>query len=299
MTHRIIRSLIIVITCITTARAWAAEGGRNWGLSPYLGLFSPSLKAFNRGEFLSPFEGTADLVDPFGNNNNVTVPYALRAPMPQFDPGHIGGLEFQWLINDKHSLLIGAANWDDTVSSSTGGVFPIQGAFQSVIAQRSGDLSFSEFYFGWRYNAIHVPKKHNYYFTLSLHDIFNVSYREQFSLLFLSGPPSSFRRSVVINTDATGLLLLHAGGGGEWFMTDWFSLGVEGGYEIGFKPLRFGNGNLVTDFSNNDNLFLEMPMIQNPASNNTQYKVASGGQYRDLRVNFDGWKALVKATIYF
>jgi hypothetical protein len=299
MTHKIIRSLIIVITCITMAKGWAAEGGRNWGLSPYLGLFNPSLKSLNKGEFLSPYEGTADLVDPFGNNNNVTVPYEFRAPMPELAPGHIGGLEFQWLVNDKHVLLIGAANWDATVSSSAQGVFPIQGAFQSVIAQRSGDLSFSEFYFGWRYNVIHEPKRHNYYFTLSLHDIFNVTYREQFSLLFLSGPPSSFRRSIVINTDATGLLLLHAGGGGEWFMTDWFSLGVEGGYEIGFKPLRFGNGNLVTDFSSNDNLYLEMPMIQNPASNNTQYKVAAGGQYRDLRLSFDGWKALVKATIYF
>jgi hypothetical protein len=296
--HKIIRALLITILSLVTADCWALDAEHKWGISPYLGLFSPSLKLLNQGEFRSPYEGTADIVDQFGNNNNITVPFIFRNPLPELDPGSIGGLEFQWRINDKHSLLIGGANWEATSSATASGIFPVQGAFESVISQRKGDISFTEFYFGWRYNAVHKPKSHDFYFTLSLHDIFDVRYKDEFSLLFLSGPPRSFRRSMVINTNATGLLFLQGGGGGEWFINDWFSLGVEGGYGFGFKPLRLGNGQLTTDFTDNDNLFLQVPLIQGP-SQNMQYKVESGGQYRDLRLDFEGWKAMIKASIYF
>jgi hypothetical protein len=296
--HKIIRALLIILVNLATSNGWAIDAGHNWGMSPYLGLFSPSLKLLNQGEFRSPYEGTADIVDQFGNNNNITVPFIFRNPLPELDPGSIGGLEFQWRINDRHSLLIGGANWEATSSATASGIFPVQGAFESVISQRKGDIAFTEFYFGWRYNAIHKPKSHDFYFTLSLHDIFDVRYKDEFSLLFLSGPPRSFRRSMVINTNATGLLFLQGGGGGEWFINDWFSLGVEGGYGFGFKPLRLGNGQLTTDFTDNDNLFLQVPLIQGP-SGNMQYKVESGGQYRDLRLDFEGWKAVIKASIYF
>ena len=188
-----------------------------------MGLFNPSLKLLNKGEFRSPYEGTADIVDQFGNNNNVTVPFIFRTPMPELDPGPLGGLEFQWRINEKNSLLIGGSSWEATSAATARGVFPVQGAFESVISQRKGDISFTEFYLGWRYNAIHKPKKHDFYFSLSLHDIFDVNYREEFSLLFLSGPPRSFRRSMVVESKATGLLLLQGTGGGEWFINDWLS----------------------------------------------------------------------------
>jgi hypothetical protein len=290
--------LLIAIGCLSTIQANAADSGHNWSVSPYVGLFSPSLKLLNEGEFRSPYEGAASLIDQFGNNNNVTVPFIFRAPMPELNPGPMGGIELRWRFNERHSLLIGGASWEASSSSTTSGVFPIQGAFESVLAQRKGDLSFTEFYLGWRYNAYRKPKKYDFYFTLSLHDIFNVTYRENFSLLFLSGPPRSFRRSMLIDSSATGLLLLQGGGGAEWHLTDWFSLGAEAGYGFGFKPLRLGNGNLTTDFTGNDNLSLQIPIIQGP-NNSMQYKIESGGQYRDLRLDFDGWKLLVKATIYF
>lgn len=299
MRHKIARALLIAATCLVAANGWAVEGERRWGLSPYLGLFNPSLKLLNEGQFRSPFGGTADIVDRFGNNNNITVPFIFRTPMPELSPGALGGLEFQWRIDEKHALLIGGASWEATSAATAHGLFPVQGAFESVLSQRKGDISFTEFYLGWRYNAIHKPKKHDFYLTLSLHDIFDVNYREQFSLLFLSGPPSSFRRSMVVETNATGLLLLQGGGGGEWFINDWFSLGGEAGYGFGFKPLRLGNGHLTTDFTDNDNLFLELPLIQSPTTKSMQYKVESGGEYSDLRLDFDGWKAMFKATIYF
>jgi hypothetical protein len=117
-------------------------------------------------------------------------------------------------------------------------------------------------------------------------------------VLFLSGPPRSFRKSMVVQSRATGLLLLQGGGGGEWFINDWFSLGMEAGYAFGLKSLRLGDGDLVTDFQNTDNLALQLPLIQNSAGV-MQYKTEAGGEYRDFRLDFEGWKALIKATIYY
>jgi hypothetical protein len=298
MGRKLVKGLVIAGACLVAVNGWAVDNERNWGLSPYLGLYNPSLKLLNNGEFRSPYEGTADLVDQFGNNNNITVPFRFRTPLPELNPGAMGGLEFQWRLNEKHSLLIGGANWEATSAATGQGFFPVQGAFESVISQRKGDISFTEFYFGWRYNVIHKPKKRDFYLNISIHDVFDVNYREDFSLLFLSGPPRSFRKSMVIESKATGLLLLQGMGGAEWYINDWFSLGAEAGYDFGLKSLRLGNGNLVTDFQSTDNLFLELPMIPNSAGN-MQYKVEAGGAYRDLRLSFDGWRALLKATIYY
>jgi len=298
MWPKLIKRMIAIASCMVAINSWGVESEREWGLSPYLGVFNPSLEALNNGAFLSPYVGTADLIDQFGNNNNVSVPFIYRNPLPELKPGALAGLEFQWRINDKHALLLGGATWESTSTATAQGIFPIQGAFESVLSQRKADLAFTEFYLGWRYNLIHKPSKRNFYVDLSLHEIFNVTYREDFSVLFLSGPPRSFRKSMRVQSDATGLLLLQAGGGGEWFMTDWFSLGVEAGYAFGFKSLRLGDGSLVTDFRDTDNLFLELPLIQNTAGN-MQYKTEDGMEYRDLRLNFEGWKALLRATIYF
>ena len=177
-------------------------------------------------------------------------------------------------------------------------MFPVQGAFESVIAQRKGNLSFTEFHLGWRYNVVRKPNDHDLYLSFSIHDVFDVRYREDFSLLFLSGPPRSFRKSSIIESRATGLLLLQGTGGGEWFINDWLSISAEAGYVVGLKALRLGNGNLTTDFRSTDNLFLELPIIQN-ASGNIQYKTENGEGYRDLKLSFEGWKALIKATIYY
>lgn len=273
-----------------------AEDARSWGMSPYIGLHSPNLKDLNNGQFRSPYEGTADIIDEFGFNNPTSFIY--RNPMPELDPGVLAGLEFIWRINEKHSLLIGGGTWESTSYSTGQGLFPVQGAFESAVSQRKGDMSYNEFYLGWRYDAVRKPKKYNLYFRLSAHEIFDIDYREDFSLLFLSGPPRSFRKSVVVQAQATGLLLLQGGGGGEWFINDWLSLGAEAGYGLGMKEMTLGDGRLTTDFRDTDNLFLQVPIVPGP-NGRMQYKLESGSEYRQLRLSFDGWKALFKVTIYY
>ena len=90
MRSKHIRGFMLLVAVLGGTNVWAAESRGDWSVSPYLGLYHPSLKLLNKGEFLSPYVGTADLIDQFGNNNNVTVPLIYRNPLPELSPGTIG-----------------------------------------------------------------------------------------------------------------------------------------------------------------------------------------------------------------
>lgn len=269
---------------------------KTWGLSPYIGVHNPNLRELNNGLFQAPYTGTADNIDVFGATNRTTFFY--HNPLPALDPGVLSGLEFNWRLNDRHEMLIGAGTWESTSFATNADAFPVQGAFESALSYRKGNLSYNEFYFGYRYNAVRKPKKYNLYLRLSAHEVFDIDYREDFSLLFLSGPPKSFRRSVVVLSQATGLLMLQGGGGGEWFIKDWLSLGVEGAYTMGVKEMLLGDGRISTDFLDTDNLLLQVPIVPDTRTGKMSYRKESG-EIRPLRLSFDGWKALIKVTIYY
>jgi len=288
--------IVLSVMLVMAGSATAEEAPRVWGLAPYIGVHHPDLEQLNNGQFRSPYQGTADIIDALGFNNPTAFTY--RNPMPPLEPGLLAGLEFLWNINDKHVMLIGGGSWESTSFGTAQDSFPVQGALESAVSQRKGDLSYNEFYLGWRYNAIRKPKKYNLYLRLSAHEVFDIDYREDFSLLFLSGPPRSFRKSLVVQAQATGLLLLQGGGGGEWFINDWLSLGAEAGYTVGMKEMTLGDGRVSTDFRDTDNLFLQVPIV--PGNDGRmEYKLESGAGYRQLRLGFDGWKALLKVTIYY
>lgn len=273
-----------------------AQEQRTWSVSPYAGLYKPKLDALNDGLFRVPYGGTAQNIDVFGATNNTRFFY--RTPLPELDPGVTAGLEFKWNLNERHAVLIGAGTWESTSYATAAGNFPVQGNFEAAQSYRKGQLSYNEFYLGWRYNFVRKPDKLNLYLRLSAHEIFDLDYREDFSLLFLSGPPKSFRRSLVVLAQATGLLALQGGGGGEWFVNDWLSLSLEGGYVMGVKKQSLGDALIKTDFLDTDNLDLDVPIAPNPRTGEVEYLLESG-ERRPLHLDFGGWKALLKFTIYY
>ena len=272
------------------------EEQRKWGLSPFIGAHNPNLEAINKGLFKAPYGGTAQNIDVFGATNSTTFFY--QTPLPELSPGTLTGLEFQWNLNNRHALLIGVGTWEASSFATAGGNFPVQGAFESVVSYRKGDLSYNEFYLGWRYNLFDKPKKYKLYTRLTANEVFDVDYREDFSLLFLSGPPKSFRRSSVVVSQGTGLLMVEAGGGGEWMFTNWLSVGMEAGYTVGMKEMTLSDARVSTDFLDTDNLTLNLPIRPNDRTGQMEYLPESGGP-RSLRLSFDGWKALLKVTLYY
>lgn len=274
---------------------------RNWSVSPYVGMHQPSLQALVHGEFNAPFEGTAQLLNPVGNNQQGTFSYPT--PLPAYAPGTLTGLEFSWRVNDRHSLLFGGATWQATSSASSTGLFPVQGNFESINAQRKSNLSYNEYYLGWRYNfEKKADRRYRFYASATLHQLYDIDYREDFTTVFLSGPPRTFRKSIVILAQGTGLPLLQGSGGAEWFFNDWLSIGLEGGYTFGLRKTTLTNvtnPTIRSDFLATDNVQVQPPMRFNLNTRTMEYKSEAGGQYQEMRLGFDGWKALLRLTLYY
>lgn len=118
-------------------------------------------------------------------------------------------------------------------------------------------------------------------------------------MIFLSGPPQSFRKSIVVSGHGTGGALLQGGMGGEWFFNDWLSIGMEGAYAIALNEISLLNGKTSNDILDTDNLTLNKTPVVVDASNALTYKSASEGEYSELALDFSGWKMMMKVTLYY
>lgn len=267
-----------------------------WGISPFLGLYQPSLKELNKGLFRAPFEGTAQFVDAETNNEENT--FLLEVPMPPMNASPMAGFEFQWRHNDRNVLLFGLGTWQSQSSISGIAIMPVQGALENISAQRKASLSFTEFYLGWRHELRSKPGKYRLYVASTLHQMYDVDYREDFTAVFLSGDARTFRKTSVTLAETTGAVLLQGTAGGEWFISDRLSIGIEGSFGFGLRQMDLSRAQLITDFLFTDNVIIRYPG-QPGEDGLMDFKTEAGGEYRDLKLDFSGWKAAIKATIYF
>lgn len=267
-----------------------------WGIAPFLGLYQPSMKDLNKGLFRAPFEGTAQFVDPETNNQQGS--FTLDMPLPSLNSSPMAGLEFSWRYNDRNVLLFGLGTWQAQSSVAGVTVMPVQGALENISAQRKASLSFTEFYLGWRRELFSEPGKYRFYVAGTLHQMYDVDYREDFTAVFLSGDARTFRKTSVTLAEATGAVLLQGTAGGEWFVTDRISLGIEGSLGWGLRKMDLGRAQLFTDFLFTDNVIIRYPG-EPGADGLMNYKTEAGGEYQDLKLDFTGWKTAIKATIYF
>lgn len=285
-----------MVLVLSAPLAMAEDHEYTWSVSPYFGLHQPSLTALNRQEFAAPYEGTGTIINQLGAGDD--RPFSYNTPMPPLNPGTMGGLEFRFRLNDKHAFIMGAATWEATSYVSTTGSMPVQGEIVGISTERKGDMSYTEYYFGWRYSLLNKPKKYGFFATASLHQVYDLNYQESFSMVYVSGPAVTFRKSIVTTAHGTGLPLIQGTAGGEWFLADWLSIGLEGGYEFGLKRFNLENGVTNTDILDTDNLVLKAPVVPD-ANGRITYKSKAGGAYQDLKLDFDGWKVMIKATLYY
>jgi hypothetical protein len=138
--------------------------------------------------------------------------------------------------------------------------------------------------------------------STSLHQIYDVDYREEFTMVFTTGPARTFRKSILQLAQATGLSLIQGSAGAELFLNEWFSLTLEGGYCFGLKKLELTDVVARSDVLATDNLRVTgLPLLRGP-DGRAVYKTEPGQtrqDYQKLELDFDGWKALMKATLYF
>ena len=291
--HASLLAILLMVSEVVSARQEASQ----WSFSPVLGIHAPSLQPLNEGVFRAPFSGRADIL--LVGDTPIQGTFQFKNPLPSVDYGPLAGIEFQWKMSDEYWFLMGGSAWEGASEASANGVLPIQGVLSRASNSRRGKLSYNEFFMGWRHNVIRRPEKLNLYYRVSLHEIFDVDYREDWAFLFLDGPVESFRKNMIIQSQATGILLLQIGFGAEIFLREWLSVGLESGYAYGLRDFTLRDSSVKVDFLDTDNLFVDVPLRPNPQTLNMEYNAENGAGYNPLTLSFNGWKALVKLNIYY
>lgn len=290
---------LLIILLLTSANVAVAESNR-FSVTSYLGLHRPALEDVNRREFKSPMAGVADFVDELGINTPTRINF--DNPLPPLGAAVNSGLEFQWWLSDKFVFLVGMSSWEASSRALAKGDFFIQGQPADVVSERSARMSYNEYFFGLRYNVISKSEKFKMYYRATINEMFDIDFREDIVFLFLTGDASGVKKSMILQSQATGLLLFQPGFGGEYFLRDWFSVSLEASYVIGLKKIALRDGSSDSDFLPTDNLSIWLPQRISPETGNLEYisnPPKDAEDYNEMNLNFDGWKALVKMSIYF
>lgn len=292
------RLLLLLLASLFGTQAWAA--GETLGVGIYLGVHQPALEDLNDAEFKSVIGGFGTIFTDSGNNETKTLNF--KNPLPDLELGVNGGLEFQWLLNEDYSFIFGGGTWEATSRAVAAGGFYVQGAAADVINERVAKLSYNEFYFGLKRNIVDINNKYKLYYRLTLNEVFDIDFREDMVFLYTAGKATGVKKTIILQSQATGLLMLQPGFGTDYFFRDWFSVGIDASYVIGLKRPTLRDGTSGTNFLPTDNLTFWLPQKVGAASGNLEYlnhDFKKIEDYSTIRLNFDGWKLLFKMNIYF
>ncbi len=306
MNSRLGRGILLTALLVAASGVGAEPRPGSWTFSPVFGISQPALTVLRQGVFQAPFRGRAQITttlpeDVQGEATYPEVDFVFYNPLPDVELGPEAGLEFRRYINPRHDFVLGMASWEITTKSAIQVVFPIQGNLDNLADyERRGSFSYTQYYLGWRSYLRPRPKRANLYLDLTLHEIFDVDYKEENVFSFLSGPPAGFRRIAVYRAQTTGILVFQAGIGLELALAGRIALGMEAAYSKGFRQSPMKGLSKRDDFNDGDRITAGLnPLGTDRATGNTYYLDSDGETQQPFLLDFDGWKALVKVSIEF
>ena len=298
----------------------------------FLGGHLPDMRPLSDGLYKAPMIGEATILVYEGGNTqtgdnavidqNITEirDFTINNPVPPVNAGTIGGVEFAWHPNDRHSMIIGMGSWESVSANTVNTNIPLQQYYVSNVVSntRRDKISYTEYTLGWRYDLISRPKL-KFYSRINLHEVFDIDFREDQTYLFVTSPIpdlAGVRRDMVVEAQTASLLMGQLALGAEWFLTDWFSVGFEGGYMIGERSFTLRDVSIKDDFLdtaalNSDSIsrngipYREMSDgtlgYLNPGTTAADVKDASTQEshYSPLVLGFDGWRFAFKVSFYY
>lgn len=278
----------------------AQDDDAKWSITPYIGASGPSLNGINDGVFQAPVIWSGDIVVQSGTAGSTSQPenVTIFNPLPRIKSGTEAGVEIAYELSPANSLIFGYSSFEGSSSSTAKTVLPFQGVFSQVYFQRTGDFTYNAFHIGWQHRMFADHGKWRFTTQVALRELFDISYQENEVYLFQTGPAQSFKRILQFNPRSTGSTMLRLGIGGEYFFTNWLSVGLRMGYSASAESFALNNNaNAKNDFQTNDQVSaLSLPLRQGP-NGHIQYQ-ASDGSYHNLNIRLDGWDAFFTVTFY-
>jgi hypothetical protein len=294
----------VTLACIAVwgtigAHAAVADEPR-WNVSPVLGIHSPRLTALNDGEFKAPLPGRGRLIFDQADAGQ-DFDFVIQNALPNMRNGTEGGLEIGFRLDERNTFFFGASVWESGATSSVRTEMPFQGTMTPVGYERSARMSYFQYFLGWQRTLLSEAKKFRLHGRIALHEMFDIDYREDLVFGFDTGA-ETFKRIIVMESQATGLLAAQFGLSGEYFLVDWLSIGADLGYTMSLRRFELGNATLSTDIQAEDNLNFRTPVQLNAEQRLTYLAEArsyNDVSYRNLELGFDGWRMAFRVNMYF
>lgn len=304
-----------------------AAAAERWAVSFALGGHLPDLAPLSDGLYKAPLMGRATVLVQEGGqgtgaegedadvNETEIRDFRYDNPVPGAGIATHGAIELQWHPNERHTFVFGIGSMEKTSISRGSDNLPLQQYNESntVISERRDKISYTEYTLGWQYNFFR-GEDYRIYSRLSLHEVFDIDFREDFIFLFVESPVPDLvgvRRDLVVEAQTASLLMGQIGLGAEWFVRDWLSFAVEGGALMGESNFRLRDVDARSDFLDSDEVrLIGMPYARLPDGTlgylspsatledlaNTSTRQQS---YEPMDLSFDGWRLLFRVNLYF
>lgn len=300
--------LLLVSASLITTQARAGLQDEGWIFTPIFGMSGPQLKSLNEGLFRTPIVGQAEITsdlpeDVEGESSYPVQDFHFQNPLNPVSFWWEAGLELRRNFGKKNDLIIGVSSWEVNSSAKNTVKFPLQGSVgNDADYTRRAKFSYTQYYVGLRRYLFNRSSRSNLYFNFTLHDLFDIDYKDKHVFNFTSGPPAGFRRILIYETQATGLLLLQFGMGGEIRLADRFSIGFEGAYALGVKNATLKNVFTKNDFNEGDRLRgYPRPILPDDTARPgfVKYLGEDGKTYHFADFRLDGWRGQIKFNVAF
>lgn len=302
---RLVASLFYLL--LTTGVALSAETREGWIFTPSVGINKLALETFYDTVYKAPFVGAVEITtdlpeDVEGANQYPKEPFYFKNDLEQRPIDVEAGLVMRRNFGESNDFYIGINAWETRAQAQTVTVtFPMQGEkYNRATYSRTGKLSYTQYFLGLRHYLNKRSAKFTSYVNLGIHEIYDVDYEDKNIFEFISGPPKGFKRVFIFKSQATGLLMMQFGLGGEYRFADRFSIGAEGAYAVHILDGALKGIRVVNDTNEGDRI-KNPPNILSPVNplNEAGALDVDGATYNKVNLRFDGWHLLLKFNIEF
>jgi len=278
---------------------YAASEDEHWSVSIQIGAHAPQLTDLQK-LYQAPTWGVGTIEGENDQEANTSEEFIIESPLQGNTVGAKTSLTFHWHANNKHSIIFGLGTWESTVFGNQTEELPQQGSLREIFYERRAKMSYTELSTGWRYDAFSFQKL-NFYTRLSLHEVFDLDYRDDTVFTFFGNDNIvDFRRIVVMQAQTASLLMGELGLGVEWEFNKWFGIGFEGAYLFAERrmQLKLSNDDIKGRSTVTEVTYFPYQAIDGQVGYLTGANPGEG-IYKTANLDFSGWQVLFSLNIKY
>jgi len=306
--------------------AATVQAANSWSVTPVFGWHHPKLDSINYGSFVSDLvlmktpDDNSINADPNNPQAQQTTASVFANDLPLLAPGGAAGAEFYWRLARQSGFVFGFSNWEGASSSPAMHDMTFQKSTYRVSETREAKISYTQFYVGWRRQFFGRGRRFQMFSTVTLHELFDIDYQDRFVLNFgqayingnsgaqESGDLTGNKRVIIFKSQATGGLNLGVGMGAEYFITKWFSLGLQGNYFLTLGDIFLKDFRVDHDLISGDGYALQptdfrgpirLPKPNESSGSTPVYYSENSESGKPMNLDFGGWGAVLRLNFYF